>query len=310
MDIKENIEEWKRIYESTLTRKYNLTTVTEARRDDDDDDESEEDSDEMRELYGDYYRDTKEKVFLDIIELYYVPKKGEDPLDHIFVHADWFNEKMNQFGKFRVFDEKTEEFPSVEDARKEIIKRFSELRRKYKGIKVENFRIVNEEDIPSIYRKQDPNTQGFIYNYIPTSELVKSTWTDGAASYTDGNETHTMDGWAKKLGITYQQFAKAIRTGEVKIKKDKDGNKIEPYTIDGNKYKKVENSDIDIRRRYQNPDKSIMMFMYFIYKSPHKLFRKSAESKLAEQIIKLNSSPEYYAEVQRKMIERKKAISQ
>ena len=42
MNITENMEDWKRIYESTFNGKYNLMSVNEAKDDDiDDDDDSE-----------------------------------------------------------------------------------------------------------------------------------------------------------------------------------------------------------------------------------------------------------------------------
>ena len=301
MDIKKNMEEWKRIYESTLKKKYNLARITES-VDDDDSDPEEQDNDELRDEYPDYYKDSKDKYFVELTEMYYVPKKGEDPLDHILSYDDWYNTKLQKYGSFKEFERKTLKFDSFEDAKKEVVKRFSEIRRKYKGIEVENFRVINENDIPSVFRKADPNALGFIYNYIPTQA-----WSgDTKVKYTDGKETHTMAEWAEKLGITYQQFAKAIRDGEVRIKKDKDGNKIEPYTIFGNKYKKAEEKFPNSFRRFQNSDKSVMMFIYYIYKAPHRVFIKSGLSKLANAYLKMNSTPEYYAEVQRKMLERKR----
>jgi hypothetical protein len=305
MDIKDNIEEWKRIYESSLDRNYSLKYITEARKADDDDDDDEdsdqEDSEELKADYGEYYKDTKNKFFLDVFELYYVPKKGEDPFSYVTYFDDWYNsDKLKEKGSFKVFDQKTLKFNTLEEAKKELVKRFSELRSKYKDISVENFKIIDDDDVPNVFKKVDPKAQGFIYNYIPWKELTKD-WGDSSRKFTDGKETHTLDGWAKKLGITYQQFAKAVRDGYVWIKKDKDGNKIEPYMIDGSKYKETETPLPDTRRRFQNPDKSVMMFIYFIYQAPHQVQKKSALFKLGTAFLKLNSSPQYYSQIQQKM---------
>ena len=203
-------------------------------------------------------------------------------------------------------------FKTKKECRDEVIASFSKLRRKYRDMEVENFRVINQNDIPPKILAVDPEAQGFIYNYVPETEIALEPDESGHVAtglFTDGKETHTREEWAAKLGITYQQFAKALRVGEVRIKKDRDGNRIEPYYIYGKDYKEVAPASRKTNK-YQEDDKSVRMFVYYIYTSPHKVsWRDSGYDKLARIIEKLND-PVYFAEVQQRKLERRKAAKE
>lgn len=301
MNITENIEEWKKLYESTIDQESKkdiiendeeideIVDVTDIDDIDDEDDGGEDDEEQTS---------NKKKVFVEYTELYYIPRETENPMDHIIFFEDWFSPETNGLGgQYKECDKNFKEFRTMEAAKKWIETRVDELGKKYNEITPEGFTTIKDDDIPQSITKVDKDAIGFVYNYIPFSlDDIKKEFNRGVKrQITDGKEVHSAPEWAKILGISYHQFDIAFKKGSIKVRKDADGNKIEPRVIDCSNFRYADEYEgRQTQSKQVGPnDKVIRKFMYFIYTSTSKINHRSGIELMTRVIYQLND-PDYF----------------